>query len=991
VPHPLVEPPDGVVLDPPQRAVVDRVVGRTGCLLVTGGPGSGKTTALVAAAAALVASGVPLAEVVVLTQSRTAAQRLRQKIMSCVGTTQASPRITTVHGWCRALLDRYAEPTSSPARLLTAPEQEFRVRELVGSMAWPSDVAQASRTPVFAGQLRNLLARARQLGLDPDDLAAAGRAAGRQDWQAAAAFFGQYLDVNDREGVLDYAELVHRSRLLMADDAVRAGVAAHTKALLVDEFAECDESAVALMRDAWRAGVPITAFADPSTQVFGFRGAWPAGIRRFPDEFGDAAGPAPVVELAARWRRPARREAWLAATADDEAALLAARLWGEHGRVGWDDMAVIVRAGGDAVDRLARGLSAAGVPVRVEGEILALADVPAVQLLLRALQLVVALAEGTDTAEQWLSVLCSDVVGLDEVDLRRLSRLATPPSDDWAPDRLQVADLPGELVPVWQNFDQTRSRLRAMADRLSDSTAAGVAWEVWTLAGWPDRLRADALARDESSMRANRDLDAVMAVFDLAGAELLWRGAGGVRDLMELVSQQVVQRDRARETPTGDAVTVLTAYQAKGRGWPVVAVAGAVEGTWPARGAPMELLEPSRLTADGQAPPPSRADQVGADRRLFALAASRASQCLIVTGAAGDDDARPSRFLDEIGLRADAWNPSGRATDSDQALSVRQLVAELRESAASPDASPGLVEAAAGVLGQLRAARLPDGRPLAPGADPANWWWVGGPSSGGVPLAEPGRPLRLAASGVASLLSCPRAWFLQHRAGAAPASGPQATFGSLAHALFAACAEGEPDWALVRQIIDDGWPDLGYASAWFGEGQRDVLDVLLQRFLAWRDGRPGRRLLGVELDFDHVWATPAGDVQVTGRVDRLELDQEGRLVVIDFKTGRSSNRDYTDQMGLYELGARAGVFDSLAPGVRAVAGPELVWPGVDPRRSDVGCRVDVVKTDDLVLSRLGEAAAILAAERFDAIAGPDCKFCAFWPGCPVKASGVGDD
>ena len=44
--------------------------------------------------------------------------------------------------------------------------------------------------------------------MDPEDVVAAGREAGRAEWVAVGEFFNECLDVMDAEGVLDYAELV---------------------------------------------------------------------------------------------------------------------------------------------------------------------------------------------------------------------------------------------------------------------------------------------------------------------------------------------------------------------------------------------------------------------------------------------------------------------------------------------------------------------------------------------------------------------------------------------------------------------------------------------------------------------------------------------------------------------------------------------------------------------------------------------------------------
>jgi RecB family exonuclease len=68
-------------------------------------------------------------------------------------------------------------------------------------------------------------------------------------------------------------------------------------------------------------------------------------------------------------------------------------------------------------------------------------------------------------------------------------------------------------------------------------------------------------------------------------------------------------------------------------------------------------------------------------------------------------------------------------------------------------------------------------------------------------------------------------------------------------------------------------------------------------------------LVGAEVGF----TVEAGDARLVGRVDRLERDRDGRLVVIDLKTGK--NKPQTDevaqhpQLGAYQLAVELGAFD----------------------------------------------------------------------------------
>ena len=102
------------------------------------------------------------------------------------------------------------------------------VRELllgsveVGTARWPRDLHALLGRRGFVEEVRRLLARVRQIGLDPVDLAELAAVEGRPDWHAAAAFCDEYLDVLELRGVLDYGELV-RSAAALAAKAMPTG------------------------------------------------------------------------------------------------------------------------------------------------------------------------------------------------------------------------------------------------------------------------------------------------------------------------------------------------------------------------------------------------------------------------------------------------------------------------------------------------------------------------------------------------------------------------------------------------------------------------------------------------------------------------------------------------------------------------------------------------------------------------------------------------
>ncbi|WP_157859170.1 ATP-dependent helicase, partial [Streptomyces pathocidini] len=310
-------PVDPPVLDARQRAVVEH---SGGPLLVLAGPGTGKSTTLVEAVAERVSKGTDPERILVLTFSRKAAVELRDRMAARLGAGTYGPQATTFHSYCYALVRAHqdAEFFADPLRLLSGPEQDLVVRELLagqaelaregrGGVPWPDELRACLTTRGFADEVRAVLARSRELGLGPEALGAFARRTRRPDWAAAAGFLTEYLDILDHQGALDYAELVHRAVLLAARPEVAAELAARYDAVFVDEYQDTDAAQVRLLKALAGGGRTLVAFGDPDQSIYAFRGADVGGILDFPHAFPRADGtPAPVEVLGTSRRSGAK-------------------------------------------------------------------------------------------------------------------------------------------------------------------------------------------------------------------------------------------------------------------------------------------------------------------------------------------------------------------------------------------------------------------------------------------------------------------------------------------------------------------------------------------------------------------------------------------------------------------------------------------------------------------------------------------------------------
>lgn len=170
-------------------------------------------------------------------------------------------------------------------------------------------------------------------------------------------------------------------------------------------------------------------------------------------------------------------------------------------------------------------------------------------------------------------------------------------------------------------------------------------------------------------------------------------------------------------------------------------------------------------------------------------------------------------------------------------------------------------------------------------------------------MTEPAYPIptSLSPSRVAAFTSCPLAFRFTSIQKLPEPPSPHTTKGSLVHRalelLFtrpapernAAAAHAALDEAIAEYVVLPDLVDLGLTDA---EREAFFLDArsLVDSYLAMEDPSAVNEI-GVELRLE----ADLGGLTLRGIIDRLELDDDGALVVTDYKTGRAPARAYEQQ------------------------------------------------------------------------------------------------
>ncbi|CAN2219089.1 UvrD Superfamily I DNA and RNA helicases [Candidatus Nanopelagicaceae bacterium] len=1010
-----------LTLDADQQAVVSH---RGSPIVVQGGPGTGKTTVLVEAALARISEGQNPDSILLLTYGRERASELRDAIALRTTKTMFEPLARTFHSLAFSILKMKAKGDPDPI-LLSGPEQESYIRELLkgdiedGFKEWPEDLHKALTTNGFARELRDLILRASERGIDADELAVLGKQEGEKYWEAAAAFWKRYTNsmimrefsAQDAKLRIDPSELVSRASIYLRNNQdLLDQLRNRFTTIMVDEFQESDPAQRELL--ALLAGNDVIICANADSAVGRFRGADPDGLAAALDPYRAKEvvlnkvyrNALAIFEVGHQYVQgfrgsPVTRKRSCVAESGgfvgvhrfrsgaEEAAFIAHQFRSAHLREGisYSHMAVVLRTPGVQASALRRAFSQVGIPVA--SELQALAGNPAIApFLLLARVAIGAQPLNLDTAER---LLMSEFGGADSISLRRIRRsmiTARPEGDERSGTQLLLDAInDGELFIEGADSVLRVHALLKGAKAIARNKAAladDLLWFIWDNAVTSDGQKLSVAWRNQAlrpgvrGAAADRDLDAMMQLFESAQRfSERFPLSGPAAFINEIATEDIAGDVITAKGVRPDFVEILTVHSAKGRQWQVVAIVGLQEGTWPNLKQRSSLLGAERLVERKRNPdiPRDQLDVIAAnglmqdEQRLFHVALTRAQQSLFVTAVQREDE-EPSQFFEAVEVMVNKSDEDEHVlTDVPRPITAPALVAELRSQLAGPKAK----EAAA-----LLKAMSAEGIHL---ANPDSW--IGSvPLSTDAPVIDPDKEVIVSPSGAESFVECGVKWFLQNNGGSDGDSTAQ-VLGSAIHA-FAAKMVQEPGTTREQLIenLQSSWKLIDPESGWVSASHLESAVTMLEKFVEYHK-ETKREVKGAELRFD----VKLGRARIIGTVDRLEVEADGSLFIIDFKTGNTaiSKEDAKKnlQLASYQLGVAEGGF---ADGNKS-SGAELVYLGTSTAGASIRQQyaIDLEETK-ATIETIGEG---MGAATFFATVNKRCKGCPVRKSCPVQSDG----
>jgi DNA helicase-2/ATP-dependent DNA helicase PcrA len=634
-PLPTSEPAYLRGLNPPQR---EAVLTTEGPVLVLAGAGTGKTAALTARLAHLIATRKAWpSQILAVTFTNKAAREMRERVGALSGgALEGMPWLGTFHSVAARMLRSHAE--------LTGLQSNFTILDTDDQLRVLKQLIQAAnldekRWP--ARQLAALIDRWKNRGWTPLQVDAGESeafAAGR-----GADLYAQYQERLRTLNACDFGDLLLHMLVIFRSQAdVLGGYRDRFRYILVDEYQDTNQAQYEWLRLLAEPRRNLCCVGDDDQSIYSWRGAEVANILRFEKDFPGAK----IVRLEQNYRSTSHILAAADGLIAHNAGRLGKTLWTDAGEgekvrvIGVWDGPEEARRVGEAIESLRRSghsideaailvraqfqtrefeerFIAVGLPYQIIGgfRFYERAEIRDAIAYLRLIQ-----SPADDLAFE--RIVNTPKRGLGDKAVARIhqrARSAQEPMLIAAAHLLDSDELTPQARRSLAGFVADLARWREMATTLPHPELARI---VLDESGYTAMLQADRSAESAGRLENLSELTRAMEEYESLGA------------FLEHVSL-VMDNDEAR---AGEKVTIMTIHAAKGLEFETLFLAGWEEGVFPSQ----RSLDEGGLAS------------LEEERRLAYVAITRARRRCTIIHAANRriygqwTSSIPSRFLAEL-------------------------------------------------------------------------------------------------------------------------------------------------------------------------------------------------------------------------------------------------------------------------------------------------------------------------------------------------------
>src|SRR5579872_3346574 len=277
-------------LNPEQR---EAVLHLDGPLLILAGAGSGKTRVITSRIAYMVGDGhAKPNEVLAVTFTNKAAEEMRARVESLLGSDVTGMWVSTFHALCARLLRREA-PAIGLSRdfvIYDSSDQLTVVKQALKELQIDDSYVQPRAALSRISTAKNRMETPKQM--------ASNAGWNRRD-ETIAKIYSRYLNALKESSALDFDDLLLKTvELFEQSERVRTKYAQQFRYVMVDEYQDTNRPQYLLIRRLAEVHRNICVVGDPDQSIYKWRGADLRNILDFETDFGEAK----IVRLEQNYR-----------------------------------------------------------------------------------------------------------------------------------------------------------------------------------------------------------------------------------------------------------------------------------------------------------------------------------------------------------------------------------------------------------------------------------------------------------------------------------------------------------------------------------------------------------------------------------------------------------------------------------------------------------------------------------------------------------------
>ncbi|MHB8507325.1 MAG: ATP-dependent helicase [Candidatus Dormibacteria bacterium] len=277
---------DQLHLNAAQREAVDALA--SGPLRVIAGPGTGKTSTVVAMYLHLIREqGFKTSQVLLLSFAQNAALEMKSRIDAEYRESYDESWVSTFHSFATRVLTKYGRTRGiAPFRLMNGFQEKLLMRHVLGHIAEGNEsgvrlrtLAPLVRSDALVQDALWLIGILKQNLVSPQTFAEQAATSNNAKLQDLADIYRLYASIQANRRVWDFRDVISRCYELLRDDHdLRSLLSQKFRQVIVDEYQDVDGAQVHFLEMLTSEHQPVRRLAvvgDPNQSIYAFRGTLP--------------------------------------------------------------------------------------------------------------------------------------------------------------------------------------------------------------------------------------------------------------------------------------------------------------------------------------------------------------------------------------------------------------------------------------------------------------------------------------------------------------------------------------------------------------------------------------------------------------------------------------------------------------------------------------------------------------------------------------------